>query len=257
MSATNLFSLEGRTALITGASSGIGETAAWSLARAGARVIVAARRRERLDQLVSALRQQGHEALAVTMNVADPASVTEAFNRLDQEDWLADVIVNNAGAAVNAAWLETGEATWAQLLETNLLGADRVARAACTRLIAKGKSGSVINIASVLGMTSQPVTAAYGSTKAALIHLTKKMAIELARYRINVNCLAPGMFRTAMIEEFAASPRGQAYLKMAPSRRMGETEELMGTLLYLASAASSYVSGVVIPVDGGNHLRAL
>jgi len=252
-----LFSLEGRTALVTGASGGLGGTFARAAAQAGARVVLAARQTERVRELEAALRDAGAEVKALEMDVGEPLSVERAFARLEADGWLVDVVVNNAGLGLNQSWLRTDEATWTKLLQTNLLGADRVARAACTRLIAAGRAGTVINIASVLGLTVQPVSAAYGATKAALIHLTKKMAIEMARHRITVNCIAPGMFRTAMVEEFARSPRGHAYLEQALSRRMGEPDELVGTLLYLAGAASSYVTGVVIPVDGGNHLRSL
>ena len=251
----NLFSVRERTALVTGASDGLGRNFALALAQAGANVIVAARRIDRLNRLVNDIQAAGGQALAVSMDVSQPASVQQAFAYLDAQRWRADILVNNAGLGLQTRWLDTQESDWERLLQTNLLGADRVARAFCQRLIDVGQPGTVIHVSSVLGLTSQAITAAYGSSKAALIHLTKKMAVELARHNITVNCIAPGMFRTAMVDEFARSPRGEAYLKMNLSRRVGEPEELVGTLLYLASPAAAYVNGVVIPVDGGNHLR--
>jgi NAD(P)-dependent dehydrogenase (short-subunit alcohol dehydrogenase family) len=253
----DIFSLRERTALVTGASDGLGWSCARALAQAGARVIVAARRVDRLDALVKEIEAAGGSALAVSMDVSAPESVQQAFNELDAQHWRADILVNNAGLGLQLPWLETDETAWERLLQTNLLGADRVARAVCQRLVEAGQAGTVIHVASVLGLTSQPITAAYGASKAALIQLTKKMAVELARHRITVNCIAPGMFRTAMVDDFSRSARGETYLKMTLSRRVGEPEELTGTLLYLASRAAAYVNGVVIPVDGGNHLRGL
>lgn len=251
------FSLAGRTALVTGASDGLGWVFSKALAEAGARVVVAARREDRLVELVKEIEANGGQARAVAMDVSQVDAVVHAFESLDAAGWRADVLVNNAGLGVQRPWLETEEEDWERLLQTNLLGADRVARAFCRRLVDSGQAGTVIHVASVLGLTSQPITAAYGASKAALIQLTKKMAVELARHRITVNCIAPGMFRTGMVDAFSRSERGQAYLKMTLSRRVGEPEELIGTLLYLASPAAAYVNGVVIPVDGGNHLRGL
>lgn len=250
-----LFDLSERTVLVTGASDGLGRAFALALAQAGAKVAVAARRQDRLNTLVDEIRAQGRQAIAVTMDVSQADSVEQAFQALDEAGWRADVLVNNAGLGIQRSWLDTGEDEWASLLQTNLLGSDRVARAFCRRLIGAGQGGTVVHVASVLGLTSQPITAAYGASKAALIHLTKKMAVELARHRITVNCIAPGMFRTAMVDDFARSEQGRAYLRMSLSRRVGEPEELVGTLLYLTSPAAAYVNGVVIPVDGGNHLR--
>jgi NAD(P)-dependent dehydrogenase (short-subunit alcohol dehydrogenase family) len=251
------FALKGRTALVTGASGGLGEVFARALGAMGARVVVTSRRKDRLDGLVLELERTDCVALALDLDVADPPSVMRAFDQLDAAGWLVDVVVNNAGLALRRSWFETDEADWDGLLQVNLLGADRVARAACRRLVAAGRRGTVINIASVLGITVQAHTAAYGSSKAALIHLTKAMALEMARHGITVNCIAPGGFRTPMLEDFARSAQGEAYLRSTVSRRLGEPDELVGTLLYLASGASAYVTGVVIPIDGGNHLRAL
>lgn len=252
-----IFSLAGRTALVTGASDGLGRVFARALAGAGARVAVAARRQDRLADVVDEVRADGGEAIAVGMDVGCPDSVAQAFESLDAAGWQADVLVNNAGLGFHRPWLETGEADWEMLLQTNLMGADRVARAFCGRLVRAGRGGTVVNVSSVLGLTSQPFTAAYGASKAALIQLTRNMAVELARHRINVNCIAPGMFSTRMVEAFSRSANGQAYMKKTLSRRAGEPGELIGTLLYLASPAAGYVNGVVIPVDGGNHLRGL
>ncbi|THJ31380.1 SDR family oxidoreductase [Lampropedia aestuarii] len=252
-----LFSLQQRTAMVTGASDGLGARFVQVLAQAGARVVLAARRQDALELQVQQLRSQGVEAYAVAMDVSSPASVEAAFQRLDAMGVRIDVLINNAGQARSISWLDTSEADWQAMLEVNLLGADRVARAVCSRLVKAGEPGRVVNIASVLGITQQPFTAAYGTAKAALLQLTRKMAVELAAHQIQVNAIAPGLFHTAMVDAYVQSGSGKKYVAATLSKRAGNLDELDGALLFLASAASAYVTGVVIPVDGGNHLRGL
>ncbi|MCO8251176.1 SDR family NAD(P)-dependent oxidoreductase [Comamonas thiooxydans] len=252
-----LFSLKHRTALVTGASDGLGARFAQTLGQAGARVVLAARRKNALDEQVQQLRDQGIDACAVAMDVSDSTSVDAAFQTLDDMGWSVDVLINNAGQARSVSWLETSEEDWQAMLQVNLLGADRVARAVCKRLVNAGRPGRVVNVSSVLGITHQPFTAAYGSAKAALLQLTRKMAVELASHNIQANAIAPGLFHTAMVNAYVKSGSGKKYMAATLSKRAGTLDELDGTLLFLASDASAYVTGVVIPVDGGNHLRGL
>ena len=254
--ALSLFSLQGHTALVTGASSGLGLQGFQCLARAGARVIGAARRVEAVQSQAQSLVAQGFDAHSVAMDVSSEAGVAQAFAELDQRGLVADIVVNFAGIGLNSKWRNNQEAQWLQLLQTNLLGAERVSQAAVQRLLAHKRPGNIIQVASTLGLTVQPSVSAYASSKAALMHLTKSMAMELWPRGIRVNCLAPGLFRTPFTAQFEQE-HGSHYFDLSVTRRMGEAPELEGALLFLASAASSYVNGIVLPVDGGNHLRGM
>lgn len=248
--------LAGRTALVTGANRGLGAQFARALAGAGARVILAVRDPARASELLAELQAKG-DAMVVAMDVAQPESVAVAFEQTDAAAWHVDIVVNNAGIAAGTHWESTTEEDWHSLFETNLMGANRVAKEACRRMVERQQRGTVIHVASTLGLTSQRQCSAYSTLKAGLVHLTKTMAVDLARYGITVNCIAPGVFQTAIVEEFLNSPRAETYLKDSLSRRAGQPGELDGTLLYLAGPGASYVTGVTIPVDGGNHLRGL
>ena len=254
--ALSLFSLQGHTALVTGASSGLGLQGFQCLARAGARVIGAARRVEVVQSQVQSLVAQGHDAHSLAMDVSSEQSVAQAFAELDQRGLVADIVVNFAGIGLNSKWRHNQEAQWVRLLQTNLLGAERVSQAAVLRLLALKRPGNIIQVASTLGLTVQPSVSAYASSKAALMHLTKSMAMELWPRGIRVNCLAPGLFRTPFTAQFEQD-HGRQYFDLSVTRRMGEAQELEGALLFLASDASSYVNGIVLPVDGGNHLRGM
>jgi len=202
------------------------------------------------------LRQAGHDVRAMLMDVSDSASVLDAFIQLDTLELCADIVVNYAGVSGSAKWRDNDERQWMRLLQTNLLGVERVSQAAARRLVAAKRGGSIINIASTLGITVQPGVSAYGAGKAAVMHLSKTMAMELWPRGIRVNCLAPGLFNTAFTKDFEHK-HGKTYFDLSLTRRMGEPAELDGALLFLASDASAYVNGVVLPVDGGNHLRGL
>jgi len=245
--ALSLFSLQGHTALVTGASSGLGLQGFQCLARAGARVIGAARRVEAVQSQVQSLVALGHDAHSLAMDVSSEQSVAQAFDELDQRGLVADIVVNFAGIGLNSKWRHNQEAQWLRLLQTNLLGAERVSQAAVQRLLALKRPGNIIQVASTLGLTVQPSVSAYASSKAALMHLTKSMAMD---------CLAPGLFRTPFTAQFEQD-HGRQYFDLSVTRRMGEAQELEGALLFLASDASSYVNGIVLPVDGGNHLRGM
>ena len=254
--AQTLFSLEGRTALVTGASSGLGLRAVHTLAQAGAKVVGAARRLDIIDAAAQRLREAGHDVRGIQMDVCDGASVTEAFAQLDALGLCADIVVNCAGVSGSGKWRDNNEVRWMRLLQTNLLGTERVCQAAVSRMVRAGCGGSVINVASTLGITGQPGVSAYASGKAAVMQLTKTMAMELWPRGIRVNCLAPGLFNTAFTADFEQK-HGKAYFDLSLTRRMGEPAELDGALLFLASHASAYVNGAVLPVDGGNHLRGM
>ncbi|MEH6491830.1 SDR family NAD(P)-dependent oxidoreductase [Halopseudomonas sp.] len=249
------FDLTGKTALITGASSGLGAHFARLLAASGARVVVAARRAERLSALVEELKQQGHQALAVTMDVTDSDSVEAGFSAAEQAFGVCDILVNNAGIGDPVPFLEMSEGHWRSMLDTNLDGAWRVAHRACVAMAKNGQGGSVINIASILGLRVGTALSHYAVAKAGVVQLTKAMALELARDNIRVNAIAPGYFRTEMNTDYFDTEHGQNYIRSkVPMRRLGQLEELDGPLLLLASDAGAFMTGSVLNVDGG-HLN--
>ena len=249
--------LEGRTALVTGANGGLGSHFAETLAKAGAQVAVAARRPETLVPVQDAIRTAGGRVEAIALDVSDPASVASAFTQASAALGPITVVVNNAGIAITKPLLEHTEEDWKQVIEVNLNGAWRVAQAAARHMVAHEQGGSIVNIASILGLRVSAQVPSYAASKAALIHLTKAMALELARYRIRVNALAPGYIETGINREFFASDAGQALIKRVPQRRIGRPEELDAALLLLASDAGSYTTGAVLSVDGGHLVNTL
>jgi len=252
------FSLAGRVALVTGASSGLGRHFAKVLANAGANVVVAARREDRLAQLVDEIAANGGQALAVPMDVTEEASIVTAFDRAEATFGTVDVLVNNAGIGDPRAFLETDEAAWDMMMDTNLKSAWRIAREACERLVNAGKGGSIINIASIFGLRVGSNLSHYAVAKAGVVQLTRALGLELARHGIRVNAIAPGYFATEMTGDFFSTEKGQAYIKQkVPLRRLGQAEELSGPLLLLASDAGAFMTGAVIPVDGGHSNNSL
>jgi len=249
--------LDGRVALVTGASSGLGRHFALTLANAGARVALAARRTDRLADLAREIARGGGEAAPVRMDVTDAASVARAVGEAEAALGAVEVLVNNSGLAVPVAALETGEAEWDTTLDTNLRGAFLVAQAVARRLVALGRGGTIVNIGSVVGLRTMPQLAAYGASKAALHHLTRILALEWARHRIRVNAIAPGYIETDINREHFATPAGAALVKRIPQRRLGQPEDLDGVLLLLASDASAYMTGTVVQVDGGHVVAGL
>ena len=251
----NIFSLKGRVALVTGASSGLGRHFAQVLADAGATVVVAARREDRLSDLVNDISNLDGDAMAVTMDVTDTHSVKAAYDKAYSKYGTVDVLVNNAGVGDPKYFVDLDEESWDFVMETNLKGAWRVAQECARRLVRSGTGGSIINIASILGLTTQLKQTSYSVSKAGVAHLTRMMALELIRYGIRVNALAPGYFPTEMNTKFFGTEAGKAYVKTIPARRLGRIAELTGPLLLLASEAGSFMNGAVLPVDGG-HLVA-
>lgn len=253
-----LFNLEGQTALVTGASGGLGENFARVLAKAGARVVLAARRVDRLQALAGEIEAAGGKALAVRMDVTDPGSVEAAFETVQAElGGPADIIVNNSGVSRDEWFTKMSEEDWRTVMDTNLDGVWRVAKAGANALTAAGKPGSIINIASITALRPSQTIGAYAASKAAVDHLTRVMALELARYKIRVNAIAPGYFKTDINDEFLDSELGEKMRKRVPMRRYGQYEELAGPLLLLASDAGSYMTGSTIVVDGGHVVSSL
>jgi NAD(P)-dependent dehydrogenase (short-subunit alcohol dehydrogenase family) len=251
------FALAGRAALVTGASSGFGRHFAKTLAAAGAAVAVAARRRELLETLVAEIASAGGRAVAVDLDVTDGASVAAAFTHAAGALGPIDVVVNNAGISILKPSLELAEADWDAVVDTNLRGAWLVAQAAARALVAAGRPGRIINIASIVGLRPIGQLAPYAAAKAGLIHLTRVLAMEWARHGIQVNAIAPGYVETDLNREFWTSPAGTRLIERVPQRRLGRLEDLDGPLLLLASDAGSFMTGSVLVVDGGHTVSSL
>ncbi|MCI4645807.1 MAG: glucose 1-dehydrogenase [Hyphomonadaceae bacterium] len=240
--------LKGKTALVTGASSGFGAHFSKVLAANGATVIAAARREDRLQALVKDIEGAGGRAAALALDVSDTASIREAFDKLGA----VDILVNNAGVSGASRAIDTPEEEWRWTYDVNTHGVFFVAQAAAQAMIARGEGGSIINIASITALRAAAGSAAYASSKAAVKHMTECLALDWARYGIRVNAIAPGYFKTEINDDFLESDYGQALIKRVPQRRTGEYHELSGALLLLASDASSYMTGSCITVDGGH-----
>jgi NAD(P)-dependent dehydrogenase (short-subunit alcohol dehydrogenase family) len=251
-----LFSLAGTTALVTGASSGLGQHFARVLAGAGAGVVLASRRLDRLQQLEGEIRASGGKAWAVALDVTEVTSVPRAFEAAEAAAGPVTVLVNNAGVPSGSFFVKTTEEEWHDVMAVNLDGVFRVGREAARRMIANGTGGSIVNIASILGFGAIKSLSVYAASKAAAVSLTKSMALELARERIRVNAIAPGYFATEINDSFLASEAGRRLLSRVPVGRAGELHELDGPLLLLASSAGAFMTGSVITVDGG-HLLAM
>lgn len=251
---SRIFSLAGRAALVTGASSGLGVHFARLLAGEGAAVALAARRAERIDALAAELRGSGAAAIAVAMDVTDPASVQRAVEQAERGLGRLDILVNNAGITASSRFLETSEEEWSAVLDTDLTGLMRVGQETARRMAARGEGGAILNVASILGVRPAPQVAAYAAAKAAAISLTQSMALELARHRIRVNALAPGYIETDLNSAFLRSPAGEALARRVPMRRFGAAEDLDGAVLLLVSDAGRFITGATLPVDGGHLL---
>lgn len=245
--------LTGKTALVTGASSGFGAHFSRVLATSGATVIAAARREDRLQSLVKDIEGAGGRASALALDVSDAAAIKAAFDELGA----VDIVVNNAGVAGDTRSIDTTEEEWRWTYDVNTHGVFFVAQCAAKAMIARGQGGSIINIGSITGQRPQAGSAAYSSSKAAVLHMTRSLALDWARYGIRVNAIAPGYFSTDINEAFLESDYGQGLIKRVPQRRTGEYHELNGALLLLASDASSYMTGSCITVDGGHLCSAL
>ena len=242
--------LHGKRVLVTGASSGLGLYFAQILARSGAEVTLSARRLNKVQEAAEEIRKAGHVAEAMELDVRDNSSVTKAF--------LADpydVVINNAGISGSGRALEMKIEEFESVLQTNLLGVFAVAQAAAQKMSSRG--GSIINIASILGLRVAGQVCAYTASKAAIVHLTKALALEWARYHIRVNAICPGYIETPINKAFFKSEAGQALISRIPQRRLGQLSDLDAPLLLLASDASSYMTGSILVVDGGHLVSSL
>ena len=251
---SDLFSLSGRVALVTGASGGLGRHFGRVLHAAGAAVVLAARRPESVAAEAAAL---GDRAMAVALDVTDAASIAAALDAVAARFGTCDLLVNNAGIAATKPFLDHAEDDWDRVMDVDLRGAFVMAQAAAKRMVAAGREGAIVNIASILGLRVIPGVASYAAAKAGLIQLTRQMAVELVRHRIRVNALAPGYIATDINRDFFASDAGQALLKRIPQRRLGTVDDLTGPLLLLASRAGAHMTGSVVTVDGGHSVNSL
>lgn len=250
------FDLRGHCALVTGASSGLGAHFSKVLADAGADVILAARRKERLDELAEEIRGDGGQPFSVRMDVTEESSVAEAIDLGETHCGPIDILVNNAGIAPTLAFLKTDDATWRNVLETNLVGAARVARLLVGRVATSPRRCSIVNVASGLGVRAMPFVSAYAASKAGLIHLTRAMAMELARHSIRVNTLIPGFYDTGIVDLETHPGLEDELAGQIPLGRIGSVEDLDGALLLLCSDASRFMTGSTITVDGGHSINS-
>lgn len=251
---STLFDLTGKAAFISGASSGIGLHTARVLSEAGAAVALAARRTDKLEPEVADLRAQDNNACSVALDVTDPASIAPAWQSAeDQLGQPIDILFNNAGIIYAERFVDQDEAEIERIFDTNLKGAFLVAQEAVKQM-SKRTSGSIINVASTSGIGAGAYLSSYGASKAALIHLSKVMALEVARRGIRVNVLCPGNIRTDMHSTFEERGFEENIIRRVPMGKIGEVGQLDGATLLLASDAGSYMTGSVVVVDGGQLL---
>ncbi|PAW69113.1 MAG: gluconate 5-dehydrogenase [Opitutia bacterium Tous-C1TDCM] len=246
-----LFDLTGRTALITGSSQGLGLAFARGLATAGAAVVLNGRDEAKLAAAAAALRAEGFLAGTAAFDVTDGAAVAAAVARIEDEFATIDILMNNAGIHRRAPLAEMTEAQWREVIDTNLTSAFLVARAVAPRMIARGR-GKIINTCSVMSEVSRPTTGNYAAAKGGLKMLTRAMAVEWAKHGVQANGIAPGYFETELTAPLVADPQFNAWIcGRTPAGRWGQPDELAGTAVFLASAASDFVNGQIITVDGG------
>jgi 2-deoxy-D-gluconate 3-dehydrogenase len=249
------FSLEGKVALVTGAGRGLGRAFSLALAQAGADVVVAARTMDDLQSLAGEIRALGRIALPCPLDVADVSSIRGVVGQAVDRLGRLDVLVNNAGTSVRRPALEIAEAEWDRVVDTNLKGAFFCAQAA-GRVMVRQRSGKIVNVASALAFVASDDLAVYCTTKAAVVQMTRALALEWAPSQVNVNAIAPTTTRTPMMERRLADPAiHQSYVRNIPMGRVGAPDDLIGALLFLASPASDFVTGQTVVVDGGFTAR--
>ncbi len=252
MKAADLFDLKGRVALVTGASSGLGQQFARALVDNGAAVVLVARRADRLEALKQEIEGRGGRAAAIEADVTDRAAMSAAFDAAEKAFGTVTILVNNAGIAQSPTRaIEVKPEEWRKVLGVDLDAVFYNAQEAARRMLAAAKQGVVINIASVIAFGASKGTAAYAVAKAAVVQATKALAIELAFKGVRVNAIAPGWFITEINDKFLLSEAGTAIKRSVPMGRFGEAGDLDGALLLLASDAGRYISGATIVVDGG------
>lgn len=249
--AARLFDLTGEVALVTGASSGLGARFAEVLSAHGAKVALAARRVDRIEALAARL----GNACALALDVTRPESFEDALAAIETRLGAPALLVNNAGVANDERFINTSAGEWRRVMDTNVDSIWHLSRGFAKRLIAAKRPGAIVNIASVAGFAVNDVPAAYAVSKAAVVQMTKAMALDLARHKIRVNAIAPGFIWSEMTAEYLESAAGQENIKRIPQRRAGDPSDLDGALLLLSSAkASGFMTGSAVVVDGGDLL---
>jgi 3-oxoacyl-[acyl-carrier protein] reductase len=251
MAAKDIFDLHGQVALVTGASSGLGVRFAECLGENGAAVVLVARRAERLADIVTRIEKSGGTAMAVAADVRDRAAMAAAFDAAEKAFGTVTILVNNAGVAHSGRAVELSEAEWRRVVGTDLDAVFFWAQEAARRMLAAGKGGAIVNVASVLGFGVSKGTAAYAVAKAGVIQLTKALGLELAFKGVRVNAIAPGWIVTDLNRDYLMSEQGAAITREIPVGRFGEERDLDGALLLLASDAGRFITGATIVVDGG------
>jgi 3-oxoacyl-[acyl-carrier protein] reductase len=251
MAASDIFGLHGKVALVTGASSGLGVRFAEVLAENGAAVVLVARRADRLATVKARIEAAGGKAIAVEADVCDRAAMRSAFDAAERNFGTVTVLVNNAGVVDSGRAVDLAEENWRRVLSTDLDAVFYCAQEAARRMLAVGTGGTIVNIASVLGLGVAKGVVAYATAKSGVIQLTKALALELAFKGIRVNAIAPGWIVTDLNRDYLASERGQALKRDIPIGRFGEARDLDGPLLLLVSDAGRFVTGATIVADGG------
>lgn len=244
--------MDGRAALVTGASRGLGRRFAIALARAGAHVALAARDEAKLAETAEAIRSEGGAAEPVIMDVTDRDSVVASVQAAEAALGPLRAVVNNSGIAITKRLLEVTAAEWDPVIDVNLTGAFVVAQESAKAMVAHGEGGSIVNISSILGVRTNPGVIAYNAAKAGLDMTTRQMAAELAKRNVRVNSLAPGYIETDMNRGYWETPPGKALMSRVPMGRLGQEDDLDGPVVFLASDASRYITGQVIALDGGH-----
>jgi gluconate 5-dehydrogenase len=249
---TALFSLAGRTALVTGSSRGLGNAIANGFAAAGAAVILNGTDRARVAAAATVMRDKGYQVTEAPFDVTDESAVCDAFSRLDTAGIAIDILVNNAGIQLRKPLVDLSVAEWQRVIDTNLTSAFLIGREAARRMIRRGKGGKIINIGSLTSEVARATVAPYTAAKGGIKMLTRSMAAEWAEHDIQANAIGPGYMVTEMNTALIENPAFDAWVKgRTPARRWGRPDELIGAAVFLASAASSYVNGQIIYVDGG------
>jgi len=250
MKAAELFDLEGRVALVTGASGGLGLRFAEVLAANGASVALVARRRDKLNAAKARIEKAGGKAIAIEADVLDRSDMKRAFDAAEDMLGTVTILVNNAGVAHSTRAIDLTEEEWNRILRTNLDAVFFWAQEGARRMLAANKKGAIINIASVLGFGTSKGTIAYATAKAGVIQMTKALGLELAFKGVRVNAIAPGWFVTDINRDYLSGP-GAGLTRDIPVGRFGRDGDLDGALLLLASEAGAYIAGATIVVDGG------
>lgn len=246
--------LEGKVAFVTGATSGFGRHFARTLAASGAAVALTGRRAGRLEELEAEIKDRGGRALGIVMDVMDAASIRNAVEVAETGLGPINVLVNNAGISRDNLAVNVSEEDYDAVLDTNLKGPFILAQEVGRRMIERGQGGSIINIGSMVATRSFRGLSIYGMSKAGLVAMTRSLALEWARYNVNVNAICPGYIETEMNSEYFNSDKGKAVIAGYPGRSLGKLEDLDGILLLMASDASAFMTGSTIEVDGGQPL---